>query len=681
MNLVTRDDKNETTANGTVSKRPTTGQAAVSTTAGPSRQLDPSANSQKEKEADKMTASDEKASQKTEERRERLIQRVLLLLTFGPYVIGVAWHCVHPFANVTGGNFQRPHGIYIDENSLDPSAFGPAVPFRLLTEDRRQQEREKDENGEMMRVSSLCDALSSESKDGFIGCIQSPSQPVDATQKHLSLEIARIIPSAVSVVPVSETIVIVVPPAEDWYQSQFHYSLLELMSRLTSPEKVTWLAKTIVFVAPVYDKQVSTYDTNGTSLLLQDTVDSFLDLYMGENTVNSFSLQYPRTTELLKWTAGSMIRNLLVFDVESKDPSDEMPTKEIRILPQGRRGVVPNLDLFSVCIKVYEKNPRIKLLPHPHSESVDRWWKTAVSYLPEFLHNWVRSMFNLLAFEYMLTPILHPSPASFPPHMTALDRGIDALTIQGVIKGGTVQAQDQTVADIVSRTELIIRALSNLHERLHHSTSLYLMVSASHFVKHEEYLVPNLLLVIPLIVRAATLIFMDISRFQISAAQRALSVASLGVLGCTIALPLLTAPSSSSQTDLSWSTWVLSIAYIPVILGAVSSRPKVSAGLDSVKTVQFVTCLIGIYIHLPIAFGHVALAFPSALFWTPLIAFPKYEGASRRNSVMASVVRWTLFFATFPAVFLVPRLIPTYTPYVLFAYLPLHLLVSILWLN
>lgn len=118
---------------------------------------------------------------------------------------------------------------------------------------------------------------------------------------------------------------------------------------------------------------------------------------------------------------------------------------------------------------------------------------------------------------------------------------------------------------------------------------------------------------------------------------------------------------------------------------------------DIGRTVQFVACLLGTYLHVPLLLGHVALFVPSTLLWTAVLALivppllslsasfsssfsssrglvgwdPRRFGAAAAAAAAAGGVA-----ALGPTVVLVPGLIGSYTPYVVGVYLPLHLLLA-----
>ena len=581
--------------------------------------------------------------------------RIKLPLLVLPYVIGVVWHCLHPLVSVFTGHMV-PRRWYIDESSLEPSYFRMDHQYDLL-----QQKQHRS------RLNSLCEALATEDSDA-ISCHRHQDQ----------FEIARILPTVGTIAPVTEAIVLFVPSSKDWANDQFHASVLQLVRRLSV---APWLAKTVLLVTP----------SPGVTIehLLTDTVDSFLDSYLGPLETFSGSGNYSQAPLPSSFT-GAILRNLLVLDIAAQP--DGPREIEIRILPQGRRGVLPNMDLTFLTMFVYSKSNMIArkripsmLVMHPYSTKTNEMWTQWIQpHLDSRLHDWARKLTELLAFEYSL------AMPPYPPHASALDRGIDALTIQAVLQGRSEQARARDVAEFVQKMELLVRSLSNLHERLHHSTALYLLTSPERFVKHEEYLVPNLLLLIPLIVRALSLVLIDIQRFHWGAFKWALQWTLAGTALCVaVGLPLVdgwVARDWVATDRMTASHGVVALVYLALLVffGLRGRRGRKNIWMEkqhSQETIQFLACMWALVVHVPISFGHVSLAFPSSLFWTPLIAFPSTAPKKGPTPTKDMVLGWILLatslalvVATFPGTFLVPHVFAEYTTYVQYGYIPLHLL-------
>jgi glycosylphosphatidylinositol transamidase len=321
------------------------------------------------------------------------------------------------------------------------------------------------------------------------------------------------------------------------------------------------------------------------------------------------------------------------------------------------------------------------MLMHPHSEYKQQFTayiQKRFPQMPSYMEQWAVSMCDLVLFSRTLFE------GPYGAHSLALDRGIDALTIEGRCEAAGNAKTSQFVVDYAQKLEITIRALSNLHERLHHSTTLYLLPSPGKFVKHEEYLIPNLLLLIPMVTRAATLAFYDIQSFH------------LGVMGWMVFITfgatlwidtLVTEEQQNTGNDPTpRNTW-LAVTYVACFAlfyeqvlrhrWSLGSKRLRWDGRSAIQSAQLIICLVGIYVHVPICFGHVSLAYPSALFWAPWLAFPSYGDWYRRSKFLA-LMSSTFVVLSWPPVAPLPVFSSTCCPpYVRFVYYPLHLLLSL----
>lgn len=594
-------------------------------------------------------------------RRNRSIWFPFILVA--PYLVGIAWHVgLHPTASVFTGDFAEARRWYIDENSLDPGNFRMNKRYNVI--------RTGGISNHPDAGRSMCGALEDvgvlEERDGaVVTCHESERD---------RLQIVSIVPSNTAISPTHEAVVVAVPFSDLWLTSQLHFSILQLIKRLANPEmsSAPWMgSKTVVLLSPSHNETT-----------MYEAVQSFLDLDFSRNFI---------------------IRNVLVLDRERMAvPTTSGAAVELRVLPQGRSGLLPNMDLVFLMYRVFSQIParQLQLSVHPFPDlrrrlETTRWWRAIFQ---KASPKWQNRLLDLALFEYALavgSVASSRATSQSIPHCPALDLGIDSVTLQLAYEfSSTTGAANNNsnnnaiVAEVVSKLEPVIRALCNLHERLHHSTRLYLLVSPDRFVKHEEYLVPNLLLLIPLIIRAVSLALVDIRRFDLAAVGRAAATVVAGVLSCAMGLhvvSMLQAQGTVSSVDaaLVRSATVLVTAYLPLLWLVWREGRSHAAGSptdESKSSVQFVTCLICLYVHVAIAFGHVSLAFPSAAWWTPLIAFPYHRRIASRRRVLVSLVNWTVVVATSPCVWLVPFVFSAYTPYVQYLYLPLHICLAILLL-
>ena len=276
---------------------------------------------------------------------------------------------------------------------------------------------------------------------------------------------------------------------------------------------------------------------------------------------------------------------------------------------------------------------------------------------------------------------------STQPHSSALRHGVDALTIQVGIPGDLSPTSIHPhYADFTRCLEHLIRSISNLHERLHHSVTQYTLPSPSKFVSHGEYIFPALLVSLPMIVRASVLALRDLKRFQIAYAGAVVSAVFVSSLTISLLAHL------GALQERSWSTYaVFWSAYLFAISVSRRAKPSVSkiGGTDLQQecqnSIRFVACLYGVYCHAPLLLANYSLGFPSATFWSPMLAVlaPASLQMKQRIGVTAfmSILKMVLLAVTMPPFLLVDRIFEQYTPYVLYCYTPLHLFLAILLLR
>lgn len=617
-------------------------------------------------------------------------KRLLFVLLALPYLLGVAWHGLHPFASVFTGDFDRPRGLYVDENSAEPNYFRIShTKFKsrheLVAGPSQSVSRQK-----QPPLSSLCRAAKAVTTADLFSLDRGN---LKCRGINNAIDVLQITPVQGPISVRSEAIVFVLPASENWLHSPVHAAFLALLVDLLQPQ-FTWLAKTVFVVAPRIRQ--------GQILTTFQTVNVFLEAYLGPSSDTDETVQdlvgAPPTLPA-GITSSALLRQLIVWDcqqVEQNESTKGLKLPTVRLLPQGPRGLLPNMDLVSVVRTALQRSlsSNVQYEIHPYQEQ-NHFVKETFDGLCRMLTNSpcpaareLSALLDLLWFQHALRG--HDFTA---PHSVALERGIDALTIQFVSRPFAVVNDQKThnaAAKLPSAMEVCLRSLSNLHERLHHSTSLYLLLDIDHFVKHEEYLVPNLLLLIPLIIRAAVLFSVDLQEFDWKAVGLVVERTILATLFISWGLGVIEFIDSHSwwilANGLAARHAVVGLAYLFWTWQLVTKRKPWS--VQAKRSVQFIACLWGLYVHVAIAFGHVSLAFPSALLWTPLLAVPFYQEAPEPKTPLGKVRNTTLsvlgavaLLSLVPFVAFVPRVLPNYTPYVCYAYIPLHLIVSQLWLS
>lgn len=548
-----------------------------------------------------------------------LLKRRLWLLIVFPYSLGIVWTCLHPLVSLATGELKC-RGWFIDENSLD------AGHFRY---DAVIQSTPNLSSG----IVSMCQAMKQ---------VASVDDNIECYTHTDSFEIAKLVPISNSITPVSESIVLVIPSCKEWLASPYHIAMLQFMKHLATSDVTPWLAKTIMLVSP----RASSNQT------LTETVSTFLNSYLGA-TDGSASTLPPSYT-------ASMIRNLLVLDVGPN--KSELPLNEFLLMPHGRRGLLPNMDLVFLAMTVYSRaslmdNRRYQsnFVVHPHASASASWKQWVHSNLPVPLRNWLAELGDLVLFTRTLA--LGPYAA----HAPALERGIDSLTLQIRYAGGLARPEMELTKEFFQLLEGMVRALSNLHERLHHSITQYLMPSPFKFVSHSEYLIPNLLMILPLVLRAVSLILWEIEAFD-------LSVLKFLVVAWSLALAIHEVSQFIEPANLNLLLLAI-YGSIPMVTPSNSTRTA-----SMYQSLHFLICLAAIYSIIPLILGNVSLAFPSALLFTPLIAMLAHRPQGGRLFVALPL----LLILTWPPILML-RIFGYYSQYVTLVYLPLHLLLCILW--
>lgn len=545
----------------------------------------------------------------------------------------------------------------------------------------------------------------------------------EATES-VAFDVARVLPPRGPVREGTEAVVIIAGQEEgrksqnidgndgrgrDWSdESDLNASLLHLVQRLGAGGDCPWLTKAVFVVSSSAQRNATTpSDFNGESPPLGSVVDAFVASYLGDSGRGVVRPLPPDFTF-------PVIRTVLVLsDVVGAATTATIAATDVRLLPQGAAGALPNLDLVFAAYASLQSRPAGGHAPrsiyrgaevrmHPFDGLEERMEQflgvvgSRVGAKEAIARGYARDLAGMLGFVASL--VVGPRP----PHASALQHGIDALTIELRVpsNGPPSSSIHPHYADLVRCVEHLLRALSNLHERLHHSITQYTMPSPSKFVSHGEYVYPAVLVALPMVVRAAMLALRDLGRFRFG--HVALVVGSVFVAVAAIGVWAILCANGCFE----WISYVaFLLSYLLVVAAArrdgwtqakggadatakQTERRRADDANERRESLRFAACLLGVYLHAPLLLANYALGFPSAVFWSPLLATlvlpPSLRDATARSralSVAALATRLAVLGATCPPVLLVPRVFPAYTPYVVSVYTPLHLLLAALWLS
>ncbi|MGK3750725.1 MAG: glycosylphosphatidylinositol transamidase [Bacillariaceae sp.] len=686
------------------------------------------------------------------------IQIIIRILLFLPYVLAPIWTCLHPIVSVLTGELKC-RGWFLDEHSIETRFMEGQSPNEIPSHLKNLGEavlpNGNDTGSANSDPLSLCDFFAGGGDldynpnnlichshgDHFdIVMIKPLSNALDATEEAVVLVVPS--PEEMYLLPVSSDDEednddgTTINEKKDWGTSRLHQALIQSIKHLADPIGTPWLAKCVLIVTPTINKTSNNSDT-ANMRSLDETVSSFLDAYLGQQEIpRDYQInrqQHPKqqmVPQLPPRLSGAILRNLLVLQVFDNESSTTENTKktnynrstDLAILPQGQRGVLPNADLVFLVGRLMERTNFMKtahdktFLTHPYtqqSKDATIWINQKVDGLgldkkmATKVKLWANGIVDTLLFARTL------AVGPVPPHAAALDRGIDSLTIRVTFTGTSTFRRDPVV-EFVQYTEYLVRSLSNLHERLHHSFTLYLLPTPKKFVSHIEYLLPNILLLLPLAVRAFGLLFPamkgGLDLMAMGGVGLAMILVAIAMVLPTIISPILSSLSSGTDNNsLQTTNAMLLVLYVVVaifwirqilwrrcdqqsISGDESDNKEEGAEEDdtdddiaakSIQTLQFLSCVLAAYIFVPVAFAHASLAYLPSLLWTPLLAFWDYSSMKKSTgntfvNYAAIPILCLLVLVTAPPFFLVPHIFSSYTAFVQFAYAPLHMLFFLL---
>jgi len=700
-----------------------------------------------------------------QQKLEKLLRRLIPLLLTIPYILGLIWTALHPLVSIITGELKC-RGSYIDENGLDVHRHQvESYPLmrmvghhqrRMLLSSSQHQRVDDDDWNNFDMIVGMCDAIYYSDRLSTIGSHASSSSVEclrhEATDEVV-FDIARIMPSLGPMIDSTEAVVIVVGEQQQqqqqstggcqaaaneagernnnnspqnkkgWYESSdLNASILHMIQKLGSSKDAPWLTKIVYIVSPtivnnnnnnvgndmVVDNATDTTSCQ-TKTNLTTVVDKFITSYLGGGGKDASS---KHVNPLPPEYSFPMIRSLLVISdvVEEQEQQQQQMTQngntQVRILPQGMGGTLPNLDLVFATFYAFQTHPsggrydqshsiyygNSEFRVHPFGKEFENRVIDVFVRLGNMLELGTSSFASLQAYAsdlagwigFVASLVIGPAM----PHSFALNHGIDSLTIEVHVPTTTSAGATSSnpaihphYADLSRCIEHLLRSISNLHERLHHSVAQYTMPSPSKFVSHGEYIYPAILVSLPMVVRAASLALRDISSFQFVFVGTV--VGTVLFASCVNACAAFTTGRSFIGVLMIIVAWVVRRSIPQPCKEKEAGDESFDTTNECRKSLRFVTCLIGIYLHVPLLLANYSLGFPSAAFWTPLLAIlvlsdRLYSTLSKNAGLKAimTVAKILLLVAISPSMMLPSNISPQY---VLILYTPLQLLLTALW--
>jgi glycosylphosphatidylinositol transamidase len=236
--------------------------------------------------------------------------------------------------------------------------------------------------------------------------------------------------------------------------------------------------------------------------------------------------------------------------------------------------------------------------------------------------------------------------------------------------------------DFMQKVEHVVRALSNLHEKLHHSTTQYLLVSSNKFISSSEYVFPVILILMPLALRVIGLYRREIQpRFQTRVTSSVVSIAWIGMMTLRLLL-------DCSLPDIVKKV-VFALSYVGILAAMIKTIIQLNAlagdcskclKQSQLSSIHLATCCLAIYAQAPLLFTNFSFALPSVVLSTPCIAMLRLTGESCNHR---RFLKWLCvgfaFLSSPPVLFLFCEdIITAYKSYWLDLYSPLHIIVTFL---
>lgn len=292
-----------------------------------------------------------------------------------PYIIGVVWLCLHPIVSITTGEFKC-RGYYVDEKALLQNSY--TLPSYRADELRKLYSSSGDTDD-----SGLCHAVK--------------AAGLQRVECHVlqGMEYAIIVPHYAPSVPNESIVLFVKSPScgTEWTASYFHVALLHMMERLSDGISSTWLSKNIMVVSSSPNFQCPLKNNGG---VLSTLVSTFADSYLA----GGFQLQHTTST----------IRNVLVLDLEQtlKGSIESVSSLDMYILPQGHGGKLPNFDLVSMIVDVFQTQrwftfQKVRLHIHPKMKWIRQLQLVLKERISPDALNYFHDLMSMFAFMSTLT--------------------------------------------------------------------------------------------------------------------------------------------------------------------------------------------------------------------------------------------------------------------------------------
>ncbi|CAI5744078.1 unnamed protein product [Peronospora destructor] len=417
-----------------------------------------------------------------------------LVLCWGTYILGLIWLFLHPAVTLTTGELKC-RGTYTSENAL----LIDLVEARINDQEAHLAHKF---HQKLLELPELKSRGCQDNCSAVVDWIDTQLRGVDRVEAYRQVvQIDGISTPRTNVYGIlraspladgKEAIVLVThyrnvgATSDDYSGLSMGLALLKYLAR------VKWLAKDVILLA-ADDGALDGSDgyAPGTEAWLQ-----------------AYHLDRVQTSGLqdgLPMRAG-----IIRAAVNLETMFDSRQVGAVGIYAAGMNGQLPNLDLVNTAVRAFRKHKIPTILDRADVQQISEHKPesyissvitliTSLSekYVPEELKqgtlNYLTNLKGML--NFMTTLASGPSG----PHANFISYNIDSITLSLTTKLSSGDRRLST-REVLRSLEMVVRALSNLEEKLHQSFYLYVLPSTTTFVSVGEYFYAVALTISPAIV-------------------------------------------------------------------------------------------------------------------------------------------------------------------------------------
>ncbi|CAI5718764.1 unnamed protein product [Peronospora destructor] len=417
-----------------------------------------------------------------------------LVLCWGTYILGLIWLFLHPAVTLTTGELKC-RGTYTSENAL----LIDLVEARINDQEAHLAHKF---HQKLLELPELQSRGCQDNCSAVVDWIDTQLRGVDRVEAyHQVVQIDGVSTPRTNVYGIlraspladgKEAIVLVTHYRNVGATSGDYSGLSMGLALLKYLARVKWLAKDAILLA------ADDGALDGSDGYAPGT-EAWLQAYHLDR-VQTSGLQYG-----LPMRAG-----IIRAAVNLETMFDSHQVGAVGIYAAGMNGQLPNLDLVNTAVRAFRKHKIPTILDRADVQQISEHKPesyissvitliTSLSekYVPEELKqgtlNYLTNLKGML--NFMTTLASGPSG----PHANFISYNIDSITLSLTTKLSSGDRRLPT-REILRSLEMVVRALSNLEEKLHQSFYLYVLPSTTTFVSVGEYFYAVALTISPAIV-------------------------------------------------------------------------------------------------------------------------------------------------------------------------------------